>query len=686
MGQLSDTQLEKLTHSCQGWNEILERNARLLNDTLLKVSGLLDVNLTSLTNGDVLAWNTSQSKWINKPKGAVVLTTTSTTTTTTTSTTTTSTTTTSTTTTSTTSTTTTIPPGSWLGTWAKRVKIILDKDQVDALLSNFPVMIYLSASSGQSNQDLSSIFDELTSDDNRKKIAVTIANGQTQCYVEIERWDDTNEKAWLHVKVPSISSSIDTELYIYYDSSEDDNTTYVGDVGSTPGQTVWDSNFKAVYHLGEDPTFSGGADTTYLDEDMVAIDDWVNADNINGTTTQVTFDSKSCMKLAANAHDNGNWAHVNRDVGSFGNRVVVEMSLYCDDVGTYANSDQATLDVRAATVHLQVSFGSDGLLISDGVTFNEVGTNIVVQDTWQKWTFDIDFTTPASATVDVYLDGVLQASDVDCSVTGTFTDGHVHLLQRGATTDNQLSYVDYIKVGDKFIEKIIDSTSNENKGTPAGTMLAGDLVDGKVGKGLDFDGVDDNIGCGSDASIDDINAITIESVFKVGGWGEGNTGRVLSKCGPLNTNGWQILFNTGGAIGFMQGWTGNGIWYSPTSVISLDTWYHVVVLYNRGYPASTKPTMYLDSVSKVVTASPAPTGTIQSDAAENLCIGAREEVDREYDGIVDEVRLSNLHRSVSWIKATYHGLWDNLLTFSSEEAKPTTTTTTSTTTTTTTTV
>lgn len=145
----------------------------------------------------------------------------------------------------------------WLSNWAKRIEITLDKDQIDAALSNFPVPIYLSASSGQSSADVSAIFDELTSDANRKKIAVTTADGETQCYVEIERWDDASEKAWLHVKVPSISASVDGTLFIYYDTTKAHNTTYVGDVGSTPAQNVWDGDFKVVYHLEEDP--SGGS-------------------------------------------------------------------------------------------------------------------------------------------------------------------------------------------------------------------------------------------------------------------------------------------------------------------------------------------------------------------------------------------------------------------------------------------
>lgn len=60
--------------------------------------------------------------------------------------------------------------------------------------------------------------------------------------------------AVLHTKIPSVSSSEDTELYVYYDSDQINNTAYVGDTGDTPAQNVWDDDFIGVYHLAQDPS------------------------------------------------------------------------------------------------------------------------------------------------------------------------------------------------------------------------------------------------------------------------------------------------------------------------------------------------------------------------------------------------------------------------------------------------
>jgi hypothetical protein len=98
-----------------------------------------------------------------------------------------------------------------------RIKITIDHTRIDADLAHFSVLVHLGASSGRNHDDVSVVFDELAFDAGRKKIAITTADGTTQCYVEIGYWSDADEQAALWVKVPSISSTIDAVLYLYYD-------------------------------------------------------------------------------------------------------------------------------------------------------------------------------------------------------------------------------------------------------------------------------------------------------------------------------------------------------------------------------------------------------------------------------------------------------------------------------------
>lgn len=170
----------------------------------------------------------------------------------------------------------------WLSGWTYRKKLVIDQTKVDGTLSDFPVLIKLSTSTGLTSADVSDIFDTLGADS--LKIAVTAADGTTQCYVEVERWDNANELAWLWVKVPSISSSVDTDLYLYFDHAQSDNTTYIGAAGSTVAQSVWDSNTMAAYTFGQDPQGGAGCiiDDTANNNDGTAVGEMLTGDLVDG--------------------------------------------------------------------------------------------------------------------------------------------------------------------------------------------------------------------------------------------------------------------------------------------------------------------------------------------------------------------------------------------------------------------
>jgi hypothetical protein len=171
--------------------------------------------------------------------------------------------------------------------WDNKVKFTIDSSKVDSDLTDFPILVKISAESGIASTDLSRIFSTITYE-NRKKIAVSLEDESTQCYVEIERWDDIAQEAWLHVKVPSISSDINTVLYFWYDNTQEDNVGYIGDTGETVAQNVWDSNFILVTHLSTPTT---GASAT------------INSTGLgNGTPTNMAAGALVAGQVA-DAHD-----------------------------------------------------------------------------------------------------------------------------------------------------------------------------------------------------------------------------------------------------------------------------------------------------------------------------------------------------------------------------------------------
>ena len=66
------------------------------------------------------------------------------------------------------------PAPGWLTGWDKRIKITIDQTDIDADLTNFPILVYLSSSSGRFSDDVTAVFTEVGA--NSKKIAVTTSD------------------------------------------------------------------------------------------------------------------------------------------------------------------------------------------------------------------------------------------------------------------------------------------------------------------------------------------------------------------------------------------------------------------------------------------------------------------------------------------------------------------------------
>ena len=352
----------------------------------------------------------------------------------------------------------------WLGDWANRVKLTLDHTKIDSDQIDFPVMLHISASSGIGDVDVSDVFDKLVSDANRKKIAVTTSGGVTQCYAEIERWDDANEQSWLWMKVPALSSAADPVFYQYYDPAQADNTTYIGDTGDAPVQSVWDSNFKAVYHMAQDP-----------------------------------------------------------------------------------NGDVA--------------------------------------------------------------------------------------------------------------DSIKDSTNNQYDGTPAGTMTSADLVDSKIGKGIDFDGNNDGISI-IGHSLNGNTELTLECTFNLdtlAGAGNKNT-LVTNATSGYGVSAIDIDNNVLRFYAIISGTQRNG--YSST--LTAGTWYYGVGRWKSGESID----VFINTTKSIGSVY---SGSISLDYNTWEMGNWSSVAGREIDGIADEVRISDIARSDAWTKATYYSNWDGLITFEFEE-------------------
>jgi hypothetical protein len=146
------------------------------------------------------------------------------------------------------------------GTWGYRKSITIDHTKVSNTdQSYFPVLISLTDSSLKDTTNGGKV-----TNSNGYDIIFTSNNGSTKLDHETEKYvPSTGElKAW--VKIPILSSTADTIIYIYYGNSNistsQENKTAVWDDGGA-------NNFKGVWHLGEAGT---GAVGDYKDSTQYA--------------------------------------------------------------------------------------------------------------------------------------------------------------------------------------------------------------------------------------------------------------------------------------------------------------------------------------------------------------------------------------------------------------------------------
>jgi hypothetical protein len=162
----------------------------------------------------------------------------------------------------------------WDNDWAFRKQITIDHTKVDADLTNFPALIRF-----DSDADLAAAV-QSDGDD----IVFTSASGSKLDH-EIEHFDGATGELVAWVNVPSLSSTTDTILYMYYGNAAAINQENV--------EGVWDANYMMVQHLQEttgthkDSTSNGNDGTPQGGVTQDAIGKIEGADDFDGSDDRV---------------------------------------------------------------------------------------------------------------------------------------------------------------------------------------------------------------------------------------------------------------------------------------------------------------------------------------------------------------------------------------------------------------
>ena len=217
-------------------------------------------------------------------------------------------------------------------------------------------------------------------------------------------------------------------------------------------------------------------------------------------------------------------------------------------------------------------------------------------------------------------------------------------------------------MNDATTSTIDDSTANGNDGTKKGANEPVEAA-GVIGKGQDFDGEDDYIGCGNDDSISfsKTDPFTVSAFIKSDGVDSGVENSMLNKGGLYG--GWifELLGNNKILLGLINS-LGTQYRRNPTVTDLSGNWHLVIGRYD-GSANRSGISIYLDGEFVAAGSSLAIDDDIV--CANDLEMSGY----KKFNGVIDEARVSSTARSSEWIKFEYHNMAeaDNELEWGEEE-------------------
>ncbi|KKM55992.1 hypothetical protein LCGC14_1552070, partial [marine sediment metagenome] len=265
--------------------------------------------------------------------------------------------------------------------------ITIDNTKVSGTGShaNFPVLI--------------SLFDsDLRIDVQSDGDDIAFSNGTDWLDHEIEAFNQTYNNthaqlvAW--VRIPSLSSSVDTNITMYYG-----NSTMTAQENPA---AVWDSNYAGVWHLSENPTGTI-YDSTSNDQDGTSSGSMTSDDQMEGQIDgSLDFDGTD---------DYINVGDVSSDAWT---AITVEAWIYHYDIGddrvlsksptTATDSSIFALLVRDNKFRVRMS--TDGVGGTDSTSVDALGSHVL--NTWQHFAFTWDSLTE---TITIFVDSVNVTSE-----------------------------------------------------------------------------------------------------------------------------------------------------------------------------------------------------------------------------------------------------------------------------------
>ena len=199
-----------------------------------------------------------------------------------------------------------------------------------------------------------------------------------------------------------------------------------------------------------------------------------------------------------------------------------------------------------------------------------------------------------------------------------------------------------------------DSSGNGNTGTLTYMSASTDWTTGMKSGALDFDGVDDMVNIASSSSLDSLGAgggLTFCSWAYIRNYGKNaNSYRtIFAKEQSTAVNGWYVFVQDTAKFGIVT----NNLDFArvvDSSLVPLNEWKHLCASWD-GSAGVGGVDLYVDGAPVPISQSGSRSGTAGDDAGQPAIIG--NDVDHEFDGVLDDVRVYNRVLSATEVQQLY---------------------------------
>lgn len=292
--------------------------------------------------------------------------------------------------------------------WPKRRKVTVDSTQVGADLTDFPVYVDISGI-GISNAD---------------GIRVTKADGTTEVPREVV---SANQ---LHFKADgTLSSSTDTEFYIYYGNSGASDYAIDATYGA---ENAWMTDLIGVWHMGEDPSGTPPQiiDSTSNDNDGDSSGSMTSSDSVSGQIENgLDFDGSDDAVIVP-------YASANDYAGEFMISAWINVDSFASD-----NTIAARASGGSGEPLFWVDSGNSDISFLVNLTTTSVRIDLTDGLNTDQWYHIVGWYSDTAGEARVYKDGVEAGTDPGAGITNTQKDFYIGNTNSSRPFDGQIDEV-----------------------------------------------------------------------------------------------------------------------------------------------------------------------------------------------------------------------------------------------------